>query len=134
MVKVERAYLAGIVDGEGTVTLMRHHKNETPIPCVSVANNNLELLQWIKNRVGGCISSKRVYSPHHKKSYAWVAKQDRALRILDEIKQYLLVKKPQTDLITKKYKSVTHRAGKYTPAMLKKKMELVAKIRKLNQR
>jgi hypothetical protein len=134
LVEVEKTYLAGIVDGEGTVTLMRHHKNETPVPCVSVANNNLALLQWIKDRLGGHISSKKVYNIWHKKSYVWLAKQDRALRILNEIKKYLLVKKPQADLITEKYKSVTHRAGKYTPEMLKKKMELVAQIRKLNQR
>ena len=83
LVKVERAYSAGIVDGEGTTTLMRHHKNETPIPSVSVADNNLVLLQWIKNRVGGCVNSKRVYSPRHKKAYVWAAKQDRALHILN---------------------------------------------------
>ncbi len=92
--EVEKAYLAGIVDGEGTVTLMKHHKN----------------------------------------SYAWSVRQDRAIRFLDEIKKYLIIKKPQADLITQEYKSVTHRAGKYTPEMLDKKMRLVAKIRELNQR
>lgn len=134
MDKVERAYLAGIVDGEGTVTLMKHHKNETPTPSVSVANNNLELLQWIKARCEGVIVSKKKYKTHHKNSYAWSVRQDRAIRLLDEIKQYLIIKRPQADLITKKYKSVTHRTGKYSPEMLKKKMRLVADIRKLNQR
>lgn len=134
MEEVEKAYLAGIVDGEGTVTLMKNHKNETPTPSVSIANNNLQLLNWVKLKVGGTIISKKKYSPLHSDSYAWSVRQDRAIRILNEIKQYLIVKKPHADLITKEYKSVTHRAGKYTPEMLKKKMLLVAKIRKLNQR
>ncbi len=134
MEEVEKAYLAGIVDGEGTVTLTRHRKEETPGPRVAVANNNLRLLEWIKSRVGGVIVSKKKRKPHHSDSYAWYAQQDRALRFLDEIKKYLIIKKPHADLILQKYKSVTHRAGKYTPEMLSKKMRLVAQIRKLNQR
>jgi len=132
--EVEKAYLAGIVDGEGTVTLTRHRKKETPGPRVAVANNNLKLLEWIKSRVGGVIVSKKKRKPHYSDSYAWYAQQDRAIRFLDEIKQYLIIKKPHADLILQKYKSVTHRAGKYTPEMLRKKMRLVAQIRKLNQR
>lgn len=132
--ETEKAYLAGIVDGEGTVTLMKHHRNETPTPCVSVANNNLQLLKWIKTKVGGVIVSKKKSKPHHSDSYAWSVRQDRAIRLLGEIKQYLIIKKPHADLIIDKYKSVTHRAGKYTSKMLKQKMRLVAKIRKLNQR
>ncbi len=134
MDEVEKAYLAGIVDGEGTVTLMKHHKNETPIPFVAIANNSLKLLKWVKAKVGGLIASKKKRLPHHHDSYAWSVRQDRALRFLNEIKGYLIIKKPQADLITKKYKSVTHRAGKYTPKMLEQKMRLVAKIRELNQR
>lgn len=134
MDEVEKAYLAGIVDGEGTVTLMKHHKNETHIPFVGIANNNLRLLQWIKSIVGGNICSKKKRLPHHNNSYVLNIRQDRALRFINDIKKYLIIKKPQAELITEQYKAVTHRAGKYTPEMLLKKNELVAKIRRLNQR
>ena len=132
--EVEKAYIAGIVDGEGTVTLMKHHKNETHIPFVGIANNNLKLLKWIKSIVGGNICSKKKRLPHHNDSYVLNIRQDRALRFLNEIKEYLIVKRQQAELITAKYKSVTHRAGKYTPEMLAKKNKLVAKIRELNRR
>jgi len=132
--EVEKAYLAGIVDGEGTVTLMKHHKNETPVPFVSIANNNLELLKWTKFLVGGNICSKKKRLLHHSDSYVLNIRQDRALRFLNEIKEYLIIKKQQAELITAQYKAVTPRTGKYTPEMLAKKYELVAKIRKLNQR
>jgi hypothetical protein len=132
--KAEKAYLAGIIDGEGTVTLTRHHRNETPTPSVSVANNNLELLKWIKCLVGGMIVSKKKRKAHHNDSYAWTIRQDKAIQLLKEIEQYLIIKKLQADLIIQKYKSVTHRAGKYTPEMLEKKMRLVAEIRRLNKR
>ena len=34
MNEVEKAYIAGIVDGEGSIGLWRHHKNETHTPNV----------------------------------------------------------------------------------------------------
>jgi hypothetical protein len=122
------------VDGEGTVTLSRHRRNQTPTPNVSVANNNLMLLKWIRLNVGGTIVLKRKRLPHHSDSYVWSIRQDRAIRFLKEIRRYLIVRKQQADLITREYKTVTHRAGEYTPEMLKKKNALVDKIRKLNQR
>jgi len=132
--EIEKAYLAGIVDGEGTITLTRHHKSELPGPNVTIANNDLKLLQWVKERAGGTIVSKKKRRPHHDNSYVWGIKQDRAIRFLEIIIKYLIVKKPQAELIVKEYKAATYRAGKYSPEMLAKKMALVEKIRKLNQR
>ena len=134
MKEVEKAYIAGIVDGEGTVSLLKHRKNETPTPNVTVANNNLTLLQWIREKVGGTISSKKKRLPNHNNSYAWSVRQDRAIRFLTEIHDYLIVKKEQAELILKDYKAVTHPAGKYTAEMLEKKNKLVEKIRELNRR
>ncbi|MDQ0157596.1 hypothetical protein [Robertmurraya andreesenii] len=31
----EAAYLAGIIDGEGSITLTKNHKNEFRRPCIS---------------------------------------------------------------------------------------------------
>jgi hypothetical protein len=132
--EVEKAYIAGIVDGEGSIGLWRHHKNETHSPRVTVANNNLALLQWIQSKVGGVIVSKKKRQAHHGDSYAWSICQNRAIAFLNEIKGYLIIKKQQAELITGEYKAVTHRAGKYTPEMLMKKEALVAKIRELNKR
>ena len=46
----EKAYIAGIIDGEGTVTLVLKHSNETHSPEISVANTDIELLQWLKKK------------------------------------------------------------------------------------
>jgi hypothetical protein len=132
--EVERAYLAGIIDGEGTVTLTRQRRNETPVPTVSVANNNLELLKRIRRWLGGSIILKKKRKAHHNESYAWMIRHDKALRLLKDVQPYLIVKRPQAGLIIRKYKSVTHRAGRHTPELSEKKMRLVAEIRKLNKR
>ena len=59
MNNIEKAYLAGVVDGEGTVSLMKHHPNEMPSPVVAIASNSLGLLEWVKRRVGGTIVFKK---------------------------------------------------------------------------
>jgi hypothetical protein len=133
--ETEKAYLAGIIDGEGTVTLTKHHRNAMPSPNISIANNNVTLLKWVKRKVdGGVIIEKAKRMQHHHNSYAWSIRFDKAINLLRELKGYLIVKKKQADLILREYKAVTHRNGKYTPEMLVKKADLVTKIRKLNQR
>lgn len=123
--KVEGAYLAGIIDGEGTMTLARQRRNETPVPTVSIANNNLEPLKRVKCWLGGgSIVHKKKRKAHHSESYAWIIRHDKALRLLKDVQPYLIVKRPQAGLIIRKYKSVTHRAGKYTPELFKKRCVL----------
>lgn len=39
MNETSKAYIAGIIDGEGSIMLLRLHKNELPRPCVSIASN-----------------------------------------------------------------------------------------------
>jgi len=133
--EIEKAYIAGLMDGEGTVTLSRKHSNETASPEVSIANNNLQLLVWVRDVVGaGRITSKRKNRPHHAQSFTWSIRDNKAICFLNEIRDYLIVKKQQAELITRKYKVYTPRNGKYTPDILRRKLELVAQIRKLNQR
>ncbi len=62
----EAAYIAGIVDGEGTVSLVRHHGTENRRAVVSVANTEHDLLAYLKATIGaGRITRKRVAKDHH---------------------------------------------------------------------
>lgn len=38
MKEEEKAYMAGIIDGEGSIMLTCFHKNQLPAPCVSIAS------------------------------------------------------------------------------------------------
>jgi len=72
----EAAYLAGIIDGEGTVTLTRIHKNEHRRPCITIASTDKELLIYTKSLTGGVISKKRNYKPErHKDSFTLTIKK-----------------------------------------------------------
>jgi hypothetical protein len=49
---VEAAYMAGLIDGEGTVTLSRRHRNDQRQLVVSIANTERRLLEWTFDTVG----------------------------------------------------------------------------------
>ena len=122
MKECEKAYIAGIIDGEGSIMLQKFHKNEYPSPCVSVASTTLELLKWIKKTVGnGVIKHKKNYNiDKHKDCYSYVIKYDMAIKLLNEIYPYLIieVKKRRAEMILKYYKNLTPRNGKYSDEML----------------
>lgn len=131
----EKAYIAGIIDGEGTVTLTRRHKNETPSPNVSIANTNIKMLEWIRERIGnGIIVKRSKRKTHHSNSYVLILSDCNAMKLLADIKDFLIIKKPHVELILKHYKKVTPRNGRYTKKQAEMKMWLVSEIRKLNQR
>lgn len=52
MTKEEKAYIAGVIDGEGSIMLIKFHNNQFPSPCVSIASTTIELLEWIKSKAG----------------------------------------------------------------------------------
>lgn len=127
MTETEKAYIAGIIDGEGSVMLQKIHKNEHPSPCISIASTTLELLEWIKKVVGkGTITKKKNYNLEiHKDCYSYVLRRNDAISLLIDIEPYLVidVKRKRTELILKKYKSLTPRNGRYTEEMLVEKEE-----------
>lgn len=127
MTETEKSYIAGIIDGEGSVMLQRIHKNEPPSPCVSIASTTLELLEWVKNTVGkGRIISKKNYNiEKHKDCYSYVLRRNDAISLLNDIYPYLIIntKKKRAELIISTYKSITPRNGYYTDEMLIAKEE-----------
>lgn len=130
----EKAYIAGIIDGEGTVTLTRQHVREMYSPEVSVANTNLQLLLWLKEKIGGYIRKKVRKLPQHHQAYTWTVRDNRAISLLKIVEKLLIVKRSHSELITRNYKKLTPRNGKYTAEQARKKLELVAAIKKLNSR
>lgn len=133
MTSEEKAYIAGIIDGEGTVTLTRDHHGEMPAPKVSVANNNLELLRWIKGKVGAGIIIKRTKrQPQHGDQYVLDFSNNSALSLLSEVGKYMLVKKAHAQLLLSRYKAATPRNGRYNEDLLNAKLQLLAEIRALN--
>ena len=48
----DTAYIAGLIDGEGTVTLCRKHRNENHQLAISISNTEIELLDYVLEAIG----------------------------------------------------------------------------------
>jgi len=109
------AYAAGLIDGEGTITLSRNHRGKMRCPVISMTSTTREVLEFMQSRYGGSIRAQRTYDANHSRAYIWSAQYDRAMGAIGRIRPYLLVpeKIRRADLILRRYKSVTPRNGKY---------------------
>ncbi|MFE7150546.1 LAGLIDADG family homing endonuclease, partial [Heyndrickxia sporothermodurans] len=76
MKKWEASYVAGIIDGEGSITLTRMHEKENRRPCITIASTDKELLIYIQSITGGTINNKKNYHPDkYKDSYTLYIKK-----------------------------------------------------------
>jgi hypothetical protein len=112
----DAAYIAGLIDGEGSITLTQEHPNENRRLVISVSNNELPLLTYLRKRIGaGCITRKRTYSRAHSPSYAYKITNCQALDLLKQLVPFLRsYKSERAALILEQYAELTPRNGKYS--------------------
>lgn len=123
-------YIAGLIDGEGTITLTRVHRNECRHLVVSISNNELELLRFVRNAVGaGHITKKRTYSPRHAPSFTYQISSRQALALLRQTGPFLRsYKAARARLALADYVRLTPRNGKYAPEVRVRRSEFEAKF------
>jgi hypothetical protein len=100
--KAKYAYLAGIIDGEGCITIGAGKKetciNYNAILCVQ--NTSRKLIDWIQSHFGGQIYLSKKETDKTKAAWMWrfTKKKDIEL-ILLAILPYLVVKKEQAKIL-----------------------------------
>ena len=116
---VQSAYLAGLIDGEGTITLTRIHPRESRRFVVSISNNDASLLAFVKTEIGaGKITTKRTYSERHAPSFTYQISSRQALDFLQLVVPFLKTyKAKRANLALADYLRLTPRNGRYTPAL-----------------
>jgi hypothetical protein len=109
------AYLAGLIDGEGTITLSRRHSNECRQLVVSIVSTERELLQWVLDAgAAGKVTRKRTVSENHAPSFTFSVSNRQALTLLGQVAPWLRTyKRRRASLALKHYVSVTPRNGRY---------------------
>jgi len=91
------AYMAGIVDGEGSINLIkassrhRHPAGEIYAQ-LGVTNTNEWVIRWFQYTFGGSINKDK------KGCYRWNVTHRKAAKILRVLLPYLRIKKPQAEL------------------------------------
>ncbi len=68
----EAAYIAGLVDGEATITLSRKHANDKRQLIVSISSTERSILDFVHHRIGaGKITTKKIARPHHAPGFTY---------------------------------------------------------------
>lgn len=101
----DAAYLAGLIDGEGSIAVSRTHSNASAKACkrgfayrasVTVTMTDLPILEWARITTGvGNICVKKVRSQNHKPAWTWSVWSIEAATLLSDILPYMRVKAEQ---------------------------------------
>src|SRR3989344_6334881 len=130
----DAAYIAGLMDGEGTISLTRAHKNEYRRIDVSISNCDRKMLDWVAKKIGaGKILPKKIYSKKHNPAFTYRIVAREVCSFLKQILPYLhTYKKERAKLILKKFVALTPRNGKYSLKILNKKRNFIKEFFSLN--
>ena len=114
LTKLEVAYLAGIIDGEGCIGLAWRTKKYVT-PTLQVGNTNYDLIEWLVGITGSCyFVPERRDKPNWKDRYLWRCAGMQARELIRMTYPFLIVKKRQARVVLKLHEDVGVGLGKST--------------------
>lgn len=116
LTSMDAAYLAGLIDGEGTVTLSRVHRNRQRGLVVTISNTEFAILKHVLEVIGvGGITNKRRSRDNHTPSFTYHIADRQALDLLEQIAPFMKSHKAaRAKLVLREYLRLTPRNGRYT--------------------
>lgn len=129
----DRAYIAGLFDGEGHVGFTQSGQSKTWALRVMITNTNKSVLTWVQSLYGG-----KIYSFHGKRhwkvGYHFVLLWDVAAEFLSDIEPWLRIKQEQA-WVGIAWNEVRHRGSGPRSASENECMDLlVRQLRWLNKK
>jgi hypothetical protein len=110
------AYLAGIVDGEGSISAGSYSASSIGTrqhtTYLSVTNTDKSLIDWLVFHFGSKahpFTSKQLSKNSRKPAWRWQVSGDRLLHICEEILPYIVAKKKQVEIMIKLRETYTKR-------------------------
>lgn len=138
--KLQLAYIAGFVDGEGQLSITRHktvykgmwNGKYSYHARFHIYNNNLGIMKYIQRLIGGIIDTRKPRKENHNISYRFVlSRQDRMLIVLRYLIPLLRVKKKQALLL---YEFLISRKTNRYDGFKKKEVIIYIKVKELNKK
>jgi len=141
--KLTSAYLAGVVDSDGYIGLLKVKKGNKKhwgssrdyyyCPVVKVAMTNKEFIEWLKTSFGGNFETRKEHG-NARESYCWTLRKALVEEFLHILYPYLMIKRKQAEVIFK-YKNLNNGAGNPVSDENHNKRDLLyTEIRSLNKR
>jgi len=129
LTEIEKSYLAGIVDGEGSIYIAKNGV------ALTIANTNKTLIDWIDKRTEGYYYVKKQPKEVDSTCYVYYITGKKLSYFLQQIRPYLIVKRKQADIALNYIKTIQSKGKVALPShILKKRETLRNKLKKLNKR
>lgn len=134
------AYAAGVVDGEGHISVTEAFDRKRSISVshvlrVEVTNCDPRLVNWFAENFGGKVRERTAPSRKRDKwsaVYGWHAYGDNAARLLKALAPYLVIKRGQAEIAVRFMEVRPERRGKLTTEVVEQRTEMAKQIRALN--
>ena len=100
MKETDIAYLAGLFDGEGCITISQHRDGHASMQCmVHMVGSYMPGL--FKSYFGGCVGKVKKAQRHHQQAYLWCIHSNNAVGFLRIILPHLRLKVAEAELAIK---------------------------------
>ena len=127
--KIDIAYMAGIVDGEGSITAYVTQRTRIRL---TVTNTSLELMKWMVSRFGGSFYTKAKKEERNMQAYGWEVACKKAEKALRLLLPFLVIKKRQAELALQIQDTITIKRSTVTPEIKVFRRWAVKQISKMN--
>jgi hypothetical protein len=137
---LHRAYIAGLFDGEGCVSvhkiLDKRAKNiDEKIYRyqlkVFVVSTDKKMIDFINSHYKGCISERKIYKENHQDQWAWMLGGKKAIYFLKDIVEYTITKKQQIQLAIEWEDTIVNSRYKMTDGIRVKRLQIYKDIKSL---
>lgn len=139
LTETEKAYIAGILDGEGSISIIRVKSRSNTYkydfyPKVRVQNTYFPIISWLKEKIGiGSIYHGKQRNPKWKSLYQWQILSNQAQELLREVRPYLRIKKELADLVLG-FRKNEHNGYPRSSEVYQMQDELYYRMKALNKR
>lgn len=116
--ETDKAYLAGLIDGEGCISIAKQKITRSPTPVyylmVSIVSTDKNLLDYWRDITGlGNLCITRKGNLKERDCYQWQLTSNQAIELLILVYQYLILKKDQADIAFNFKKTFLKKGGWY---------------------
>jgi len=126
-------YLAGLIDGDGCISIRPYGKKHTFSPRIEVSSKNYDFLEKLKNIIGGGSISRQVDRRNGSITYhLYFEKLEDCKKILEAITPFLILKKRQGELLLEFCNIRLQRPIWKRLEFTEREKEIYMEIRKLN--
>lgn len=98
------AYIAGIIDGEGCISIGKETRKNTFFPSyclnIRIRTTSFRLIEYIYNEIGGTLNDHSIdeRKESYKDTLEWKMESEQALQLLEQLSPYLVIKKKEVEI------------------------------------